>query len=450
MTNSMTNYKHTIHTILAVVTFTLCVIACASCLFIATPAVAQTDLRIAGAQAGFPIALPRVCDSAGDPLTAQRLNETLEYNLKISGVFNIMNPNTFVESSSKCDVKDIAFPDWSLIGAEGVVKGRITPSGSPGVLTYELMLYDVNKNQAVVGKKYSAGADEVKKIANRFSNEVLRYFTGETGAFGGKIAFISKHGRFKDMFVMDLDGTNVQQLTNDRGLVLSPAWSRDGKKILYTSYRSRIPELYQYFVDTGRYTRVTNTQHLEISGKFTSEGTIITAQSVAGITNIVELDTSGNLIRKITDFGGISVSPSLSPNERNIAFCSNRGGNPQIYTMTRSGDDIKRVSWVNSNYCTSPAWSPKGDKLAFVCREVGGFHIYVSNIDGSNPVRLTYAGSNEDPGWSPDGRFIVFTQGGRGNAKNLFVYSLLGGNATQITFSNNSENSMPAWDPVIE
>ncbi|MDR2338224.1 MAG: hypothetical protein LBE20_06245 [Deltaproteobacteria bacterium] len=413
-------------------------------------AAAQTDLRIAGAQSGFPIALQKVCDNTEQKTVGPVLSNTIEKNLKISGVFNIMNPNSFVESSSKCDVKDVAFSDWSIIGAEGVVKARVIPAAGYNSVTYELILYDVNKRQAVVGKRYSATTDEVKKVANKFSNEVIRYFTGTAGVFGGRIAFISKTGRFKDLFTMDLDGTNVRQITNDRGLVISPAWSADGNRLLYTSYRARLPELYQYTIETGAYSRITRSPHLEISGKYTSNGTVIAAQSIAGITNIVEFDMKGGVVRKITNSIGIDVSPSLSPNERYIAFCSNRGGNPQIYTMDRNGENVQRVSRVNSNYCTSPAWSPQGDKLAFVCREAGGFHIYVSNVDGSNPIRLTYAGSNEDPAWSPDGRFLIFTQGNpKTGVKNIMVYSLIGGNATQITFSENSENSMPVWEPVV-
>jgi TolB protein len=412
---------------------------------------AQTDLRITGAQSGFPIALQKVCDNTEQQTIGAVLSNTMEKNLKISGVFNLMNPNSFVESSGKCDVKDVSFSDWSIIGAEGLIKARVMPAAEgQNAVTYELILYDVNKRQAVVGKRYSATSGEVKKVANKFSNEVVRYFTGTAGVFGGRIAFISKTGRFKDLFTMDLDGTNVRQITNDRGLVISPSWSADGSKLLYTSYRARLPELYQYTIDAESYYRITKSPHLEISGKYTSNGTVVAAQSIAGITNIVEFDIRGNVLKKITNTNGIDVSPSLSPNERYIAFCSNRGGNPQIYTMERNGGNVQRVSRVNSNYCTSPAWSPQGDKLAFVCREVGGFHIYVSNIDGSNPVRLTYAGSNEDPAWSPDGRFLVFSQGNpKTGVKNIMVYSLIGGNATQITFSENSENSMPVWEPVV-
>ena len=116
--------------------------------------------------------------------------------------------------------------------------------------------------------------------------------------------------------------------------------------------------------------------------------------------------------------------------------------------MSASGGNIKRVSFVSSNYCTSPAWSPKGDKLAFVCRAEGRFQIFVSDADGLNAQQLTTYGHNEDPSWAPDGRYIAFASTfGSSKIFNIAMIKSDGTNLKQLTFSNSGYTD-PSWGPI--
>ncbi|MBX7143258.1 MAG: Tol-Pal system beta propeller repeat protein TolB, partial [Oligoflexia bacterium] len=140
-------------------------------------------------------------------------------------------------------------------------------------------------------------------------------------------------------------------------------------------------------------------------------------------------------------------SANWSPNNDKIVFVSNRGGGPQVYIMDADGNNAQRISFVSSNYCTSPAWSPKGDKIAFVCRADGGFNIFTVNPDGSEAQQLTSTGSNEDPDWSPDGRYIVFSSTfGRG-VFNLALMRADGSNVRRLTNSRGGDFE-PTWGPV--
>jgi TolB protein len=117
--------------------------------------------------------------------------------------------------------------------------------------------------------------------------------------------------------------------------------------------------------------------------------------------------------------------------------------------MSSNGSGIKRISYVSSNYCTSPTWSPTGEKVAYVCRAEGNFQLFVSNADGSNAQQLTTYGSNEDPSWSPDGRYIVFASTfGRARIFNLAMIKSDGTNLKQLTFSGNGYTD-PSWGPVM-
>lgn len=249
---------------------------------------------------------------------------------------------------------------------------------------------------------------------------------------------------------MDMDGTAIRQLTDDRGIAISSSWNPEGTGLVYTSYRRRVPEL--FFIDSlsRKIKQLTEGPMLDLGGQFSADGQVILAsQSTGTQSDIVLLNRDGSLRRKVTNsFGVIDVSPKWSPDNREIVFCSNRAGGPQIYVMDVEGRGARRVSFVNSNYCTSPAWSPDGGRIAFVCRAEGNFQIFTARPDGTNPLQLTSYGSNEDPEWAPDGSFLVFaTTFGKGSLYSIAIMNPDGSNVRQITKSRTSDTD-PAWGPV--
>jgi TolB protein len=418
-------------------------------LFISTSAIAQTDIYIRGSGRLFPIALPRLCLQEGSTSANQDIPNTIARDLDLSGYFEVLHPNTYIETPGKCSSNEnTAYSDWTVIGAEGLVRGVITMDGKR--VKAQLYLHDVAKQSVVLGKEYSGDASQVPMMAHRFANEILKFFTGEYGPFGTSISFSSKIGRFKELFVMDLDGANLRQITNERGLALSSSWDPSGTRLSYTSYRLRMPDLFMIDVNSRKISQVTNGPALELGAKFSKDGsTLLGSRSVDGESDILLFSTNGSVIKRLTTpNGAIDVSPDWSPDESQVVFCSSRGGGPQIYITGRDGGAAKRISFVNSNYCTSPSWSPKGDKIAFVCRADGGFQLFIAGPNGENPLQLTSAGDNEDPDWSPDGRYIVFSSTvSRNGTPRIAIIRADGSNFREIT-SGRIGDSMPSWGPL--
>ena len=410
---------------------------------------AQTDLYVRGSGKQFPIALPRLCLQSGSSEAPSLIPSVISRDLDLSGYFEVLDANTFIETPGKCASDDnFAFSDWSVIGAEGVVRGKIVSDS--GRIKVRLMLYNVPKQQLILGKEYEGDSTQIPLIAHKFANEILRAFTGEYGPFGSQIAFSSRVGRFKELFVMDMDGQNIRQLTNDRGLAVSPSWASDGLSLIFTSYQKRAPDLFSLDLFTRRQTQITRNDVLEIAPRFSRDGsTILVSRNTGKESGIVMLRRDGSTVRTISQPpGAIDVSPFFSPDETRIAFCSNRSGGPQIYTMNSNGTDTKRISFVTSNYCTSPSWSPRGDKIAFVCRADGAFQIFVSNSDGTNPLQLTSSGTNEDPEWSPDGRYLAFaTTFGGGGSFGIAIIREDGTGFKTLTRSRSGDYD-PSWGPV--
>lgn len=410
---------------------------------------AQTDLYVRGAGKLIPIAIPTLCLEEREIEGGDVIPSTLAKDLDLSGYFEVLNRKGFIESAGKCGAQEsTAYSDWSVIGSEGLIKGQISTSG--GRLRAQLYLHDVQKKSVVLAKQYEGEASQLKKMAHRFANEVMRFYTGFPGVFGTQIAFSSRVGRFKELFVMEMDGSDIRQLTNDRGLSLSSGWDPSGTRLVYTSYRNRVPDLFMIDIASRNVKQLTRTSDLEIGAHFIDSDRIVFSRTEGADSNVLTMRLDGSGLRTITPPNmAIDVSPVPSPDGSQVLFCSNRSGGPQIYLMGIDGSAPRRVSFGQSSYCTSPAWSPKGDKIAFVCQADRGFNIFVSDPDGSNTVQLTSGGKNEDPEFSPDGRYLTFATTQFGGVFSIAIMRADGLSIKQITSSRGGDFE-PAWGPLVE
>lgn len=402
-------------------------------------------------QRAYPIAVAPLQNAQGGPAgdVGTKFADILARDLTLSGLFRVLDRATYLEKgdNSGATADTTNFANWSVIGALALVKGTVEVSADKIVV--EARLFDVYQRRELTGRRYHGTAGNVRRMAHRFADEILKHFTGERGPFDSRISFIStRAGRFKEMYVMSLDGTDVQQLTNHKGIVLSPSWSRDGRNLYFTSYKRRNPDLYRFDLISGAEMQLSARRGLNLGGRPSPDGSkVAVTVEDQGNSDLVLLSASGGVLQRLTDSFAIDVSPSWSPDGSQIAFCSSRSGTPQIHVMNADGGNVRRLT-MSGSYNTDPAWSPKGDKIAYVGREGGQFNVYVMDSDGGNARRITSAGKNENPSWSPDGRYLVYssTRGGKGK---LWVTDVTGGSQVQLT-DGNGDDSSPAWSNWLE
>lgn len=188
---------------------------------------------------------------------------------------------------------------------------------------------------------------------------------------GKRVSFTARKEGNWDIYVVNVDGSNLTRLTDDAARDLYTSWSPDGKKIVF---------------DSGR----------------------------DGNTDIYVMGQDGANPVRLTKGSGKNSYPSWSPDGKRIAFMSNRDGKWQIYVMGTDGSNQTRVTKNNANDY-NPSWSPGGDKLIFESDRDGGDvdEIYVINADGSGEARVTR--NNADnvndvfPTWLPEGSRISFS-----------------------------------------
>src|SRR3990172_3081608 len=337
---------------------------------------------------------------------SEGIADAIARDLTLSGWFRVLDRSAYVEDPQRTGITLGTFDlrDWSIIGAEALIKGGFTLQGED--LQVELRLFDVYQAKEVVGKRYTGKTKDFRRIAHKFADEIIFQFTGVRGVFDTRIAYVSNAGgRFKEIYVAHLDGSDKIQVTNNRTINLFPSWSRD-----------------------GRFAAVS----LEKDGN----------------TDIYLLDRTGKTVRRVTDGASIAVSPTWSPDGNQLAFVSNRSGSPQIYVLELASGKTRRLTF-SGGYNTSPDWSPRGDRIAYTGRAAGRFNIFAIDAKGGDPQLLTSnGGDNEDASWSPDGRFILFTSNRRGRYQ-LHIMQANGENQQRLTASGGDDTS-PSWSPRTE
>lgn len=408
---------------------------------------AQVTGRIVGPGATrLEIAVSPLADAGGGGEAGGRFAEIVARNLTLSGFFRVLDNKAYIEGPMPLEVAQINFANWTVLGAKALIKGNVSQSG--GAIAVEARLYDIAQRSQLGGARYTGGAEFVPQMARRFADKVMELLTGEPGPFDSRIAFASRRGgRAKEILAMSIDGYDVTSVTSNRTINLAPSWSPDVGSLLFTSFMDGNPSLYRIDLGLRSTQKISQVHGLNLGGRWSPDGrSIAISIERGGDSDIVLLDAQGRVIRQLTKGPEIDVSPSWSPDGRQIAFVSARTGAPQIYVMNADGSNQQRVSF-QGGYNTSPSWSPKGDLIAYVTRD-GGFNVCTLNLK-TNQVRQVTAGqrNNEDPSFSPDGRYLVFSSTRVGKAA-LFLADVGGGHQVQLTKSGGDDTS-PSWSPRL-
>lgn len=164
-----------------------------------------------------------------------------------------------------------------------------------------------------------------------------------------------------ETFVMDADGTNSKQITQDGDCNWAPSWSHDSSRLFFGTTRDGNFDVYSMAPDGSYQTRLTS----------------------HGATN--------------------DAFPVVSPDGTKIAFTSWDGAldgtSAEVWVMNVDGTERHQLT-NNQNDNSFPAWSPDSKQLVFQSKRDGNFEIYTMNVDGTGVTRLTNTPTDETgPSW---------------------------------------------------
>ncbi|GAB4248607.1 MAG: hypothetical protein OHK005_15200 [Candidatus Methylacidiphilales bacterium] len=292
--------------------------------------------------------------------------------------------------------------------ASYIISGQATDSGVGG------SVQDTSNRSTVLQGSYDGGW---RPGTQKFADAILSKLANVPGFFTNKVAFVSQVSGgskpVKEIFVMDMDGGNVRQLTNDGVLSLGPKFSSDGQRIAYTSYKSGYPDVWIIDLAAGNKRRVAFFPGSNLGPAFSPDGsTLSVVLSKDGNTELYTISAEGGSPNRLTRTRGTESRPTWSPDGQQIAFVSDDRGSPQIY-LTPAGGGAPRLLQTGSTYSTEPDWSPDGKLIAYSTRAAGQTQIAVLDLATGQHRLVTEAGGSESPSWTSNSRHLVFTKGGQ-------------------------------------
>lgn len=254
----------------------------------------------------------------------------------------------------------------------------------------------------------------------------------------GKIAFTSMRDGNQEIYVMNADGSDQRNLTNDEAHDRNPAWSPDGSKIAFSRLEpSKSDDILTMNSDGSGVTQLTNNHVDDRWPSWSPDGQEIAFTSNRdGDYEIFVMKADGTEVTQLTKNTTFDACPKWSPDGSKIVFHTCSETRCDIFMMNADGSNIAKLLTEDGGYL--PDWSPDGSRIAF-----DGFHgIFVMHADGSDSRQVGTSDATE-PAWSPDGLKIVFTIDYRD------VYVMNGDGSGQVNLTNDgTDNREPDWQPV--
>lgn len=258
------------------------------------------------------------------------------------------------------------------------------------------------------------------------------------------IAFTSARDGDYDIYIMNVDGSDLRQLTNDPGTEGYAVISPDGTKIAFYAYDDLTTwSIYVMDVDGRIRQRLTKREGVRDNAPVWSpDGTqLVFGREHGDQGEIWVMNADGSNQKKLEGiFGG---GPRWSPDGTQIVFSSASTGDSEIAVINADGSNQRQLT-DNAAEDWWPSWSPDGTQIAFMSGRAGEFEIYVMNANGSEQQQLTNnKAENYRPIWSPDGDKIIFTSKQDGDFE-IYVMNADGSNQRQLT-NNSVPDIQPTW-----
>ena len=208
-----------------------------------------------------------------------------------------------------------------------------------------------------------------------------------------------------DIFVSDLEGNIVNQLTNQVGYDAEVTVSPKGDKIVFTSTRTGDLELFTMNIDGTDVKQITNELGYDGGAFFSPDGSKIIFRASRPKTK-----------DEIEEYKALLKEGFVQPTDLEIFVCDADGSN------------LKQVTYLgNANW--SPFWHPSGEKILFSSNfdAVAGFpfNIYMIDINGRNLKQITYDKMFDSfPVFSNNGKYLIFASNrnnGGNRDTNVFI-----------------------------
>ena len=398
---------------------------------------------VGGNAAALPIAVVPFGGSAGET----DLDDIIRADLARSGQFRAIAESALPERPTSGS--EVAYPTWRMLKQDFLLVGRSVPDGGGYRVEYEL--FDVAKQQRLLGFALTAPAGAMRDVAHQISDAVYEKILGVPGAFWTRIAYVTASGLGRQsryaLMVADADGWNPRTVVNSTEPLMSPSWSPDGRRLAYVSFEGGNSGVYIQDIASGSREKVASFRGINGAPAFSPDGNrLALTLSKGGNPDIYVMDLGSKHLTQVTNHFGIDTEPSWSPDGASLYFTSDRGGRPQIYQVGAGGGSATRISFDGS-YNASPTVSYDGKKIATAQGAGNTYRIALLDRSvGSGRWSMLSPGSlDESPSFAPNAAMVLYA--GREGRRGVLYAVSADGRVRQRLVLAEGDVREPAWSP---
>lgn len=238
----------------------------------------------------------------------------------------------------------------------------------------------------------------VRVEMNDLEAEAIPLF-GEERSHQTEIAF-SSDGRYTafsqctgnltgKLVIRDLEGKKDAEITHSgRGAYRTPIFTPDGTRVIYAFAETGPQQLWSVNLEGKDKQQLTETEGMTHWPTFTPDGKrIVFSNSRENNYEIYVRDLESKSDQRLTENRLMDIRPRVSPDGKRITFVSTRDGNYEVYVMDIDGGNVIRIS-NNEERDDYPNWHPNGRQIVYVSEREGRMDIYLADIDQPAPVAV--------------------------------------------------------------
>ena len=263
---------------------------------------------------------------------------------------------------------------------------RLTNDGrrklSPSFINAKELVYvDLERPELTTIKRLQLSDLSVRLLHDKTNAQQLEPSFSPDGQF---CVFLKATGTLSvTLVIRDEKKSNEALLPPGRGFCgfRSPRFSPDGKRVIYSYADNGRQDLYSVNTQAKDRQQLTKSSGMNYWPSFSPDGKrILFGSTRDGNYEIYTMNAKGEDTLRLTDSRFQDVRPSYSPDGRRIAFTSNRDGNFEIYLMNADGSSLRRVT-NHPERDDYPTWHPDGKRLVMVSERDGRHDLYLVSVE---------------------------------------------------------------------
>jgi len=337
-------------------------------------------------------------------------------------------------TSSSAELRNLAQQAFNAHG-----RYRLYASGGTFAIAFEpagatAVTVTISRGGSVMHTQTVSGSSQRNALL-RAADVAVTKTSGLRGWFAGKLAFVGERTGKTEVYTSDLFFGELVKWTSDGKQVIGPRWAPDGSRIVYTSYRTSFPDIYQIEFASRRISLLASFKGTNSGGRFSPDGSrLAMVLSGEGNPEVYVGNAQARQLKRLTNNQSVEASPTFSPDGSRVLYVSDAAGGPQLYTMPVGGGTPSRLATNISRYCAEPDWSSADpSKIVFTAGVGRGYQSAVFDTKTGTSKIVTKAPTDAiEPVWLADGRHIICTYRAA-NSRVLYIVDTETGKATRLS-----------------